>query len=94
MRSGCLATTPPPRATHVKADLCHSAHFAGFCSSELGLLVDAVASASQRALERVANFGEQVERLKLQREEVLHQESLRTRITEGAHLGGRIIWRP
>jgi hypothetical protein len=72
MRSGFLATTPPPRATHVKADLYRLARFAGFCSSELGLLVDAVASASYRALERVANLGEQVEWLKLQREEVLH----------------------
>lgn len=72
MRSGFSATTPPPQATRVKVDLCHSVHFAGLCSFEVDLLVDAVASASQRTLERVANFGEQVERLKLQRQEVLH----------------------
>ena len=47
-------------------------HCAGSCFFELDLLDDAVASANQRALERVANLGEEVERLKLQREEVLH----------------------
>ncbi len=72
MRSGCSATTQPHQTTHVKADLCRSAHYAGLCSSELGLLDDAVASANYRALERVANLGEEVERLKLHREEVLH----------------------
>ena len=65
MRSGYSATTPPHPATRVKVDLCRSVHFAGLCSFEADLLVDAVASANQRALERVANLGEQVERLKL-----------------------------
>ena len=65
MRSGYSATTAPHLTTHVKAGLCHSAHYAGLCSSELGLLDDAVASANYRALERVANLGEEVERLKL-----------------------------
>jgi len=72
MRSGYSATTLPPQATRVKGDLYRSAHFAGFCSFGPDLLDDAVASANQRALERVANLGEQVEWLKLQREEVLH----------------------
>ena len=93
MRSGYSVITPPPRTTHVKADPCHSAHYAGLRSFGLGRLVDAVASASQRALERVPDLGKQVERLELQREEVLHQESLRASIAEGAHLGGGFIWR-
>jgi hypothetical protein len=49
-----------------------SAHCAGSFFFGLDLLDDAVASANQRALERVANLGDQVEWLKLQREEVLH----------------------
>ena len=72
MLSGYSATTPPHPAIRVKVDPYRSAHCAGSCFFGLDLLDDAVASANQRALERVANLGEQVERLKLQREEVLH----------------------
>ena len=72
MRSGYSATTPPHPAIRVKVDPYRSLHCAGSCFFELDLLDDAVASANQRALERVANLGEEVERLKLQREEVLH----------------------
>ena len=63
---------PPPQMTRVKAALFRSTRYAGFCSSALGRQDDAVPSASESALERVANLGEQVEWLKLQREEVLH----------------------
>ena len=72
MRSGSLATTPPPPTIRVKVDLYRSAHCAGSYCFGLDLLDEAVASASQRALERVANLGEEVERLKFHRKEVLH----------------------
>ena len=65
MRSGYSATTPLTQSIRVKGDLYRSAHFAGFCCFGPGLLDDAVASARYRALERVANLSEQVERLQL-----------------------------
>jgi hypothetical protein len=94
MRSGSSVTIRPPQATHVTVDPSRSAPFGVLSSSALVPLGDAASCAKARPLKRVADLGEQVERLKFKWEEVLQQQSLRTRVAEGAHLGRRLFWRP
>ena len=94
MRSGSSVTIRPPQVTHVTVDPSHSAPFGVLSSSALVPLGDAASCAKARLLKRVADLGEQVERVKFKWEKVLQQQSLRTRVAEGAHLGPRLFWRP
>ena len=94
MRSGYSATTPPPRVTHTKVGPSRSAPFGVLSSSAPVPLGDAASCAKERPLKRVADLGEQVKRLKFKWEKVLQQQSLRTRVAEGAHLGRRLFWSP
>jgi len=81
----------PPQATHVTVDPSHSAPFGVLSSSAPDPLGGAASCAKARPLKRVADLGEQVERLKFKWEKVLQQQSLRTRVAEGAHLGRRLF---
>jgi len=94
MRSGSSVTTRPPQVTHVTVDPSHSAPFGVLSSSAPVPLGGAVSCANARPLKRVTDLGEQVERLKFEWEKVLQQQSLRTRVAEGAHLGRRLFWSP
>jgi hypothetical protein len=61
----------PPQVTHVTVDPSHSAPFGALLSSALDPLGGAASCAKASPLKRVADLGEQVERLKFQWEEVL-----------------------
>ena len=61
----------PPQVTHVTVDPSRSAPFGALSSSALVPLGGAASCAKASPLKRVADLGEQVERLKFQWEKVL-----------------------
>ena len=94
MRSGSSVTMQPPQVIHVTVGLYRSAPFGVLSSSAPVPLGGAASCAKARPLKRVADHGKQVERLKFKWEKVLQQQTLRTGISEGAHLGRCLAWRP